>query len=103
MYSDIWQLSGKEPVCSAGDARDLGLIPGLGRSPGEGNGNPLQYSCLGNPMDKGAWRAALYRVEKESDTTEQLNTHTYIYLGSKIYVYICTLTFITDMISIVWM
>ena len=47
-----------------GDARDLGLIPGLGRSPGGGHGNPLQYSCLENPMDRGAWRC------KESDTTE---------------------------------
>ena len=43
---------GKEAACNAGD---LGLIPGLGRSPGEGNGNPLQYSCLENPMDGGAW------------------------------------------------
>ena len=43
---------GKVPVCNAGD---LGSIPGLGRSPGEGNGNPLQYSCLENPMDRGAW------------------------------------------------
>ena len=45
---------GKESACNAGD---LGLIPGLGRSPGEGNGNPLQYSCLGNSMDRGAWWA----------------------------------------------
>ena len=44
---------GKASACTAGD---LGLIPGLGRSPGEGNGNPLQYSCLENPMDKGAWQ-----------------------------------------------
>ena len=43
--------SGKEPAASAGDVRDMGLIPGSGRSPGEGNGNPLQYSCLENPMD----------------------------------------------------
>ena len=43
---------GKESACSAGD---LGLIPGLGRSPGEGNGNPLQFSCLKNPMDRGTW------------------------------------------------
>ena len=47
---------GKE---SAGNTGDLGLTPGLGRSPGEGNGNPLQYSCLENPMDKGAWQASL--------------------------------------------
>ena len=52
------------PPASAGDA---GLIPGLGRSPGEGNGNPLQYSCLGNPMDRGAWRATVHGVAKESD------------------------------------
>ena len=46
---------------------DVGLIPGSGRSPGEGNGNPLQYSCLGNPMDRGAWRGTVHRVAKESD------------------------------------
>ena len=45
------------------------LVPGLGRSPGEGNGNPLQYSCLGNPMDREAWQAAVCGVIKESDTT----------------------------------
>ena len=43
---------------------DVSLIPELGRSPGEGNGNPLQYSCLGNPMDKGAWRATVHGVAK---------------------------------------
>ena len=52
---------GKVSVCSAGDQ---GLIPGLGRSPGEGNGNPLQYSCLENPMDGGAWWAAVHGVAK---------------------------------------
>ena len=46
---------------------DLGLIPGLGRSPREGNGNPLQYSCLGNPLDRGALWAAVHGVTKESD------------------------------------
>ena len=45
-------------------AEDIGLIPGLGRSPGEGNDNPLQYSCLENPMDRGAWRATVHRVTK---------------------------------------
>ena len=49
---------------NAGDARDLGLIPVSGRSPGEGNGNPLQYSCLDNPMDKEAWQATVHRVVK---------------------------------------
>ena len=51
------------------DAGDVGLIPGLGRSPGEGNGNPLQYSCLGNPIDKGAWPATVHRVAEELDMT----------------------------------
>ena len=51
----------KNPLANTGDA---GLIPGLGRSPGEGNGNPLQYSCLENPMDRGNWRATVYRVAK---------------------------------------
>ena len=48
-------LSGKESACNAGNTGNMGLIPGWGRSPGEGNGNALQYSCLGNPMDRGAW------------------------------------------------
>ena len=47
---------------NAGDTRDVGSIPGSGRAPGEGNGNPLQYSCLGNPMDRGAWRATVHAV-----------------------------------------
>ena len=54
---------------SAGDIRDAGLIPGLGRSPGEGNSNPLQYSCLENPMDREAWRAMVHRITA-SDKTE---------------------------------
>ena len=54
-------LGGKE---SAYNARDVNSIPGLGRFPGEGNGNPFQYSCLGNPMDRGAWRAIVHRVVK---------------------------------------
>ena len=55
---------GKESACNAGDIGDVGLIPGLGRAPGEGNGNPLQYSCLENPMDRGDWRATVQRVAK---------------------------------------
>ena len=58
------------PAYNAGDP---GSIPGLGRSPGEGNGNPLQYSCLENPMDGGAWQATVYGVAKKSDTTERLH------------------------------
>ena len=53
---------------------DIGLILGLGRSPGGGNGNPLQYSCLGNHMDRGAWWGAVHGVKKESDTTAARNT-----------------------------
>ena len=49
---------------NAGDRRDTGSIPGLGRSPGEGRGNPLQYSCLENSMDRGAWRAIVHRIAK---------------------------------------
>ena len=54
----------KNLSANAGDAEDLGLISGLGRSPGERNGNPLQCSCLGNPMDRGAWRATIHGVAK---------------------------------------
>ena len=54
--------SGKEPACNAGDVRDAGLIPGLGRSLGEQHGNPLQYSCLETSMDRGAWWATLHSV-----------------------------------------
>ena len=55
---------GTEVKASACDAGDLGLIPGLGRFPGEGNGNPLQYSCLENLMDRGVWWATVHGVEK---------------------------------------
>ena len=58
----------KESACNAGD---LGSILGLGRSPGEGNGNPLQYSCLENSMDRGAWRATVHGIT-ELDTTQLL-------------------------------
>ena len=52
----------KHLPASAGDIRDVGSIPGLGRSPGGGRGNPLQYSCLENPMDRGAWQASVHGV-----------------------------------------
>ena len=54
----------KNLPANAGDIRDVGSIPGLGRSPGEGNGNPLQYSCLGNPIDRGAWHTTVHGVTK---------------------------------------
>ena len=56
----------KESTCDAGD---LGSTSGLGRNPEEGNGNPLQFSCLGNPMDRGSWQATVHGVTKELDTT----------------------------------
>ena len=56
--------SGKELPANAGDIRDMGLIPGSGRSPREGNGNPLQYSFLDSSMDRGAWWATVHRVAK---------------------------------------
>ena len=60
---------GKESACNAGD---LGLIPGLGRSPGKGNGNPFQYSCLRDSMDRGKWWATVHGVA-ESDMTDILH------------------------------
>ena len=75
--------SGKEPACqfaNAGDVRDASSIPGLGRSPGEGNGTRLQYSCLENPVDRGAWKAAVDGVAEGrtrlSDFTFTFHFHT---------------------------
>ena len=71
---------GEESPCSAGDP---GLISGSGRLPGEGNGNPLQYSCLENPMDRGAWWAIVHGVSKESDMTKRLTHHTHTHTGKR--------------------
>ena len=59
---------------NAGDVRDLGLIPGSGKSPGEGHSNPLQYSCLENPMDRGAWRVMVHRVTKSRTRLKRVST-----------------------------
>ena len=64
----------KESACNAGN---LGSIPGLGRFPGEGHGNPLEYSCLENPMDRGAWRAIVYGITKSLARLKKLNMHYY--------------------------
>ena len=65
-----WWLSGEESAYNAGAVGDAGSIPGSGRSPGGGHGNPLQYSCLENPMDRGTWRATVHGGHKKSDTSE---------------------------------
>ena len=72
----------KNQPANAGDVGDTSSIPGTGRSPGGGNGNPLPYSCLENPTDRGSWQATVQRVA-ESDTTERLSmhAHTHKYKG----------------------
>ena len=65
--------SAKESACNEGNMRNVGSIPGLGRSPGGGNGNPLQYSCLGSSMDRGAWQPTVHGVVK---SWTQLSMHT---------------------------
>ena len=65
----------KIPPANTGDIRDVGSIPGLGRSPGEGHGNPVQYSCLENPMDRGAWQAKVHSVAKNQTRLTLLHTH----------------------------
>ena len=67
--------SSKESACNAGVAGDAGSIPGLGRSPGGGHGNPLQYSCLENPTDREAWRATVHKVKKNWAQLKQLGMH----------------------------
>ena len=65
----------RNPPTNAGDARDEGSIPGLGRCPREGHGNPLQYSCLENPLDGGAWWATVHKVTKSHTQLKRLNMH----------------------------
>ena len=62
----------KNLPAKAGDIRDEGSIPGWGRSPGGGHGNPFQHSCLENPMHRGAWRSMVHRVSKESGSSEAI-------------------------------
>ena len=75
--------SGKEPACSCWGLRDAGLIPALRRSPGEGHGNPLQYSSLENPMDKGAWWATVHKVAKSWTWLKQLSMHAQVIYSLK--------------------
>ena len=68
----------KSPAADIRDTRDMGLISGLGRSLGGRHGHPLQFSCLENPMDRGAWRAIVHRVAKNWTQMKQLGMHTHI-------------------------
>ena len=90
IYSELWFSTGASQVvlvvkkkkkknqpANAGDTRDTGSIPGSGRSPGKGNGNPFQYSCLGNPLDRGSWQATVHGVVK-SQTRLKDSVHTHI-------------------------
>ena len=71
----------KNPPAKVGDVRDVGLIPGSGRSPGEGNGNPLQHSCLENPMEREAWGATVHKVAQSWTRLKQLSTCVCVYTG----------------------
>ena len=70
----------KNPPANVGDVRDSGSIPGLGRSPGGGHVNPLQYSCLENPMDRGSWQSMVHGVAKSQTWLKQLSTHAWFVL-----------------------
>ena len=72
IYSYICGSDGKESACNAGDPRS---IPGSGRSPGEGNGNPFHYPCPENPMDRGPWQATVYGVTKSQTQLKRLHFH----------------------------
>jgi len=76
-------LSSKESACNAEDTGNMGSIPGSGRSPGGGHGNPLQYSCLENPMDRGVWWAIVHRVTKNWTRLKRLSTAQHSILGSR--------------------
>ena len=74
----------ENPPANTGVAGDTGLIPELGRSPGRGNGNPLQYACLGNPMDRGGWWGTVCGVTKSwTRLTEHAHTHTHTRVHSE--------------------
>ena len=77
------RLSGKESIRNAGDTGNVGSIPGLGKSPGGGHGNPLPYSCLEKPRDTGAWQAIVHRVTEldmiEDTEHAHMFTHTHTY------------------------
>ena len=78
----------KNLPANAGDIRDMGSIPGSGRSPGGEHGNSLQYSCLENPMDRGAWRATVHRVAKSQTKLKRFSTHVCAHTHTHTHTYI---------------
>ena len=78
-------LAVKESACNAGATGEMGSIPGLGRCPGGGHGNPLQYSCLENPIDRGAWWAIVHRVTKSWTWLKGLSMRVHIYKSSTLW------------------
>ena len=91
----------KNPVVKAGDIRNVGLIPGSGKSPGGGHGNPLQFSCLENPMDRGAWWAAVHRVAKSQTLLKQLSTAQHIWKGTYCTKYIVVLILMVPLLILI--
>ena len=85
MRQSLGSSVSKESACSAGDP---GSIPGLGRSPGEGNGNPLQYYCLENPMSRGVWWATEHENAKELERAQQLNDNKNLCITKEYYLYV---------------
>ena len=79
IYGKLRWLSGKESAANVGDVGDAGSTPGLGKIPGGGNGNPLQYFCLGNSMDKGAWQLQSTGLQRVGHNLEAERTHTHTY------------------------
>ena len=91
----------KNPPANAEDVRDAGSIPGLGRSLGGGHGNPLQFSCLENPMDRGAWEAIVHRITKNWTRLKWLSMHAYTKHKSKLLAYIISLHLLSRFVKYV--
>ena len=93
--------SDKGSVYNSGDAGDVASIPGLGRSPGGGNGNPFQYSCLGNPIDRGAWRAAIHGVAKSQTTITFPVCPGFPIFGTLWHIFACSFSNVLTFVSII--
>ena len=75
----------KNLLANSGDKKEMGSIPGSGRSSGGGHGNPLQYSCLENPVDRGAWCTTVHGISKSQTRLKQLNIHAWLYFALKMH------------------